>query len=1526
MLQQLQLQSFSLLTGGPDAGGTWTGPLGAHSGTFDPASDPSGAYAYTVLGLAPCANASATVNVTVNPAPQAGTNGNHTVCANAADFNLIDFLGGSPWTNGTWTAPGGGPSTGVFSPGSSAAGTYMYTVTGLAPCTPAIATVTVTVIAPPNPGTNGSITVCSSDGPVDLFSLLGGNPQLGGTWTAPGGGNHNGTYLPGGQVGGNYTYTVQGTAPCGPLSAVVQVNRVIAPNAGVNGTITVCSTNGPFDMLNVLGGNPNGTGFWLNSVNEPVSGIFTPGTTPAGTFTYVVLGTSPCVNDSSFVTVVVNQAPNAGTNASIQVCSTDGVFQLIDVLGGTPDGGGQWTRPNGTPHSGTFTPGQSQPGGYTYTVVGLTPCLNATAVVTVSVTPRPNAGTNATVTRCSNASPVNLFNQLGGSPQTGGTWSGPSSIPSGIFTPGTDLPGDYVYTVAGTTPCADSSASVTVVIDQAPNAGGDGSITVCQGTASVDLFTVITAPFDLNGLWTEQGTPTGQLSDNFFNSGSLPPGTYEFQYEVPGIGGCASDLSEATVVIVALLDAGTDGSLPACSSNAAVNLFNGLGGNPQPGGQWVDLSGTGALNGQFFNATLVVAPGSYQFRYRLTGALSCSADSATVTVNVTPAANPGCNGTAEFCSTTSQPQSLFGFLGCSPQPLGQWRRNSPTGPTFGGSYIPTVDNPGTFYYVFNQGPPCSTVWASVTVTEVDGPSAGLPNSVQKCSSDAAFNMTAALNGTPDAGGQWYFNNVPHGPAFTPGLDAQGVYEYRVTGQFPCTPVSASLTVSVTTRANAGCNSSFVACSGAAQFQLFPLLTCNPDFGGFWLNPNLAPHPSGAYTPGTSLQGDYRYIVVGLTPCENDTAVVSVFETPSANAGCPGDASFCAVPGSPGVPLINYLGCNPDPFGTWVGPAPGNPPFSGLFVPGVSAPGDYTYTVSVPGCPSSSATVTVQVNPPSNAGCNSSIFKCSNEAAFSMTAQLGCSPALNGTWSGPLPLTTIVDAVFTPGTTVPGTYRYMVPGTGACPNATADLSVNVTQRLEAGVNNGLSLCRTAGSTPLFPLLGLTAQPGGSWFFNSVTPHSGVIQPAIAQAGNYVYRHAANGPCPADSAIISVQLFDQPTAGCGSLIELCSSSPNISLFSGLGCNPALGGLWFYPNGTPSTGIFDPANDPSGAYKYRVSGNAGCGPDSTYVTVLLYDAVDAGDNNTHQVCSNWPQFQLFNQLLGTPQTGGVWHDPLGVVHSGTYTPGTSLPGPYKYKLIGPGPCASDSAIVTVAESPAPDAGITSIGPLCSSQGLTALISLLAGTPASNGIWTYNNLEVPAFINPATDPQGIYTHTVQGIFPCANASASVSITITQQALAGTGGPITACEGATSIPLVSGLSGTVTPGGTWINGCGVGTITNGVYDAALLLAGEGCGFTYQHAADGPCPATSSSVALSIVSALDAGEDAGMQACRGNLVDLFETLNGVPQPGGFWLNVDNAAGFNAAGLFATGQVAAGTSWRFDYILPSFRNAKAIRRA
>ena len=1503
---------FSQLGGTPNAGGSWTGPLGAHSATFDPATDQSGPYTYTVLGLAPCANATAVVNVTVITAPDAGTGGSTTVCGNDAPFDLFTLVGGTPDGTGSWTGPGGGGVSNMFTPGTSAAGDYVYTVAGTAPCANAQSTVSVTVIAPPNPGTNGTITLCSNAASVDLFTLLGGSPQSGGAWTRPNGTAHSGTYQPASDAGGNYTYTVQGNAPCAALSAVVQVNRVIAPNAGVNGTITVCSTNSPFLLINVLGGTPNGSGSWIDPSLGPMNGTFSPGTSAPGTYAYIVPGTAPCVNDTGFVTVVVNTAPNAGVNSAITVCSSEGTFPLVDQLGGTPDSGGTWTRPNGTAHTGTFTPGTSVPGGYTYTVPGQTPCVAATAVVVVNVNQQPVAGSNNSFTRCSTSGPVDLFNQLNGSPDVGGTWMGPDGASSGVFIPGTSQPGDYVYTVVGVAPCINASATVTAIVNQAPNAGGSGDLTICQGTASVDLFTGLIGTYDLGGTWTEEGPPTGQLSGNFFTPSALPPGTYEFEYTVPGIGQCNHDDAHVDVTIVPQLEAGSNSSPSVCSSSIQVNLFSLLGGSPQPGGAWLDLDATGGLTGQYFNATLVT-PGLYHFRYRLSGIIGCDSDSADVNLTVIAAPSPFTNGSTITCSN-SLPFSLFLFLGGTPPGGGNWFIGAPGGSPFSGTYNPAANDPGDFYYVVSGTPPCGQVNARVTVSEVQAPNAGGNASTVTCSSGAPFNMTALLPGNPSPNGTWYFNIQNHDPMFVPGVDVQGIYEYRVQGQAPCTQAVAFLTISVITGANAGCNSSTTVCSGGQQFLLFNALTCNPQNNGSWLGPDLLPH-NGTFNPATSAPGDYYYIITGQSPCVNDTALVSVFVNDSPNAGTSGTGSFCGSASAPGtaVNLITLLGGTPDPFGTWVGPAPGNPSFSGLFIPGVSTPGLYTYTVTN-SCGSASATVSVQVNAPANAGCNNTITVCSITQAFPMVTFLGCTPTFGGQWTGPLPNTTVVTGVFSPGTTTPGTYRYRVLGLGACPAATALLTVNVNNAAFAGNDANLSLCNTDGQVNLFPLLGPGAQTGGSWFFNGVTPHSGTIQPSVDVTGTYVYRITGAPGCADHEASVFVQISTAPNAGIDGLAQVCSEDGPFSLILFITGNPQLNGNWTGPTGLPHSGIYDPAVDDPGLYTYCLPANGGCPADCAYVTVFESQAVDAGENGQTQVCSNSAPFALFGLLSGTPQSGGNWYDPNGSPFTGTYIPGVSSPGVYKYKRSGTAPCPSDSATVTVFQNTAANAGISTLASLCSTQPPVLLLSLLGGTPDNNGSWTYNNDPHGPFFDPALDPPGVYVYTVVGATPCPTVSEQVVITVTTAASAGLPGSLSACVDASAIVLFDGLEGTPDNGGTWSTNCAFGTLSNGIFDATGMPLDASCTFTYTQPANGPCAATSATVVLNIVDALDAGADSTVQACQGQLVDLFASLGGTPQLGGVWVNVDNAPGFFGS-VFLTTNAAVGASYRFDHVLP-----------
>ncbi|UPT71335.1 MAG: T9SS type A sorting domain-containing protein [Flavobacterium sp. JAD_PAG50586_2] len=124
------------------------------------------------------------------------------------------------------------------------------------------------------------------------------------------------------------------------------------------------------------------------------------------------------------------------------------------------------------------------------------------AVDNFNITPcqTPNAGINGTLTICAGTSPTTeeLFAQLGGSPQPGGTWSDPVS-------------GVYTYTVNSTAPCTEvATATVTVITQPAPNAGNDGVYTICSGTniTLAQLQAAITGE-DAGGSWSPALGGTG---------------------------------------------------------------------------------------------------------------------------------------------------------------------------------------------------------------------------------------------------------------------------------------------------------------------------------------------------------------------------------------------------------------------------------------------------------------------------------------------------------------------------------------------------------------------------------------------------------------------------------------------------------------------------------------------------------------------------------------------------------------------------------------------------------------------------------------------------------------------------------------------------------------------------------------------------------------------------------------------------------------------------------------------------------
>lgn len=79
----------------------------------------------------------------------------------------------------------------------------------------------------------------------------------------------------------------------------------------------------------------------------------------------------------------------------------------------------------------------------------------------------------------------------------------------------------------------------------------------------------------------------------------------------------------------------------------------------------------------------------------------------------------------------------------------------------------------------------------------------------------------------------------------------------------------------------------------------------------------------------------------------------------------------------------------------------------------------------------------------------------------------------------------------------------------------------------------------------------------------------------------------------------------------------------------------------------------------------------------TVIIGEGPDAGSDGELQICENGNAIQLFGELAGTPDPGGVWYDPLDDSTSGIFTPGTSTAGDYTYLVTAPNGCTASSTV---------------------------------------------------------------------------------------------------------------------------------------------------------------------------------------------------------------------------------------------------------
>ncbi|MCB0793423.1 MAG: gliding motility-associated C-terminal domain-containing protein, partial [Flavobacteriales bacterium] len=755
---------FAQLGGTPDAGGAWSGPSAVVGGQYDPATMAPGVYTYTVAGVAPCVDATATITVTENAAPDAGLDGALTACDQGAAQGLFAQLGGTPDAGGSWMDPNGVAHSGSFDPSTDPAGNYTYTLAAAAPCPGDQSVVNVTLTGQPDAGVDGALTLCESSAATNLFTELGGTPDAGGSWTDPNGVAHSGSFDPSTDPAGNYTYTLAAAAPCPGDQSVVNVTLTGQPDAGVDGALTLCESSAATSLFAELGGTPDAGGAWTDPNGVAHSGNFDPSTDPAGNYTYTLAALPPCVSATSIVAVSVEIPPDPGSGSSVDVCAGAPSFDLYAQLGGSPDLGGVWTDPNGNVFNGIFDPSLSLGGVQTYTVQGSS-CPDASSTVQVSLLPGPNAGADNTIALCSDDSPIQLLDSLGGAPDPGGAWTDPNGDPFGnVLDPATALAGPYTYLVIGNGTCPDDASVLTIAVSQAVSAGTAGALTLCSDHASIDLFNALSGSPQPGGVWTD---PFGNAVSSTFDPAADDAGVYT--YTLPAVGACLGASSAVNVEVELAPDAGDNALATLCSNDGQVDLFSLLAGSPVSNGNWYDEQGN-PFSGVFDPAT----GSTGEYMYVVNAVIPCVNDTALLEVTVVNAPDAGIDASFVACSSASS-TDLSTLLGSTSNPGGSWF--APNGAVFSGIVHPPTDPSGTYQYVVEGAAPCGSDTAAVQVTIIQEPDAVIAADVVGGCVPLEVVFSSSYQGPGDF--VWTFGNGDTSFVAAPDtvlFDAPGIYD------------------------------------------------------------------------------------------------------------------------------------------------------------------------------------------------------------------------------------------------------------------------------------------------------------------------------------------------------------------------------------------------------------------------------------------------------------------------------------------------------------------------------------------------------------------------------------------------------------------------------------------------------------------------------------------------------------------------------------------------------------------------------
>ncbi|HLF51901.1 PKD-like domain-containing protein [Flavobacterium sp.] len=1423
----------------------------------------SGSYTVTVTDASSCTDTSAPITITINPQPNAGTSGNTTVCdSSTAAINLFGLISGED-VGGTWTRTTGTGGTfnagaGTFTPAAGASSsTFTYTVTGIAPCVDDSSVATININPQPDAGTSSTTTVCDSNiAAINLFGLISGE-DLGGTWVrnTGTGGTFNagaGTFTPAaGAISSTFTYTIIGIATCVNDASVATININPQPNAGTSGNTTVCDSNTtPISLFGLISGEDLG-GTWIRTTGtggtfNAGAGTFAPAAgASSSTFTYTIIGIAPCVNDSSVATVNINPQPNAGTSGNTTVCDSNTTpINLFGLITGE-DLGGTWTRTTGTggtfnAGAGTFAPAAGASSStFTYTIIGIAPCVNDASVATITINPQPNAGTSGNTTVCdSNTTPINLFGLISGE-NVGGTWTrtngtgGTFNAGAGTFAPAAGATSStFTYTIIGIAPCVNDSSVATVNITTLPTASISYAAPFCRSLTTAQGITLTGTGAYTGGTYSS----TAGLSINPV-TGAITPnvssaGTYTVTYTTPASGGCSAVPITTSVTITAVPTASISYSgTPFCKSVV--------------GARAVTLSGTGAFTGGFYSSTTGLsissitgaitpstsAAGVYTVTYTIPASGGCSEVSVTTSVTITavPTATISYASTS-FCKsiTTAQNVTLTG-TGAYTGGTFSSSHSSLTIDASSGAITPSTSNIRTYIvtYTIPASAGCSAVSFNTTVDIIATPTATISYTSTSFCKSVATPQVATLTGSGSYTGGIYSSTAgltidATTGAITPSSSTAGTYivTYTIPSSAGCSAVSVTKSITITAVPTATINYTGIPfCKSVVAAQVVTLAGTGAYTGGVYSSTaGLSISPTtGSITPSASVAGIYTvtYTIPASGGCSAVpvTTSVTITAVPTAIISYSGTPFCKSVVAVQGVTLSGTGAYTGGVYSSTAGLT--IDATTGAITPSSSNAGTYAVTYTIPasaGCSPVAVITSITITAvPTAAISYASAPFCKSTATAQTVTLTGTGAYTGGSYSSTagLIINSITGAI-TPSTSTAGTYivTYTTPTSAGCSAVTVTTSVTINAQPNAGTDGNTTICDSSPTViNLFNLI-TGEQPGGVWTQTSGSGGTfntaGTFTPAAgATSSTFLYTLTGTAPCINDTSVATITINPQPNAGTDGNTTVCnSSSTAINLFD-LITGEGTGGVWIRTSGTggtlvAGTGTFTPEPTAiSSTFTYTLAGTAPCINDSSVATIIIITQPNAGTDGNITVCDNSSTAINLSGLITGEQVGGTWTRTSGtggtfVASTGTYTPAIgATSSEFTYTVTGTAPCINDTSLATVIHKPTPSATATPASQTMCSETQLLAVALSSNVTSTTISWTRNNI-----IN-VTGIAASGNGDISGYLTNNTISAqTVTFTITPTADGCIGAPITATVVVEAVPVEGAVTFSNLPGG----------------------------------------------------------------------------------------------------------------------------------